>query len=243
MAFEAILLQQTAKPSNWRRITFIVSIALHAGLLAVGVVHSLWQVDELPMPSVDVTLAVAAPPPPPPPPPKRASKKPKTKPSEPKPQTLVAPKEVTKPEPEEDKGADEPSDADEEGDDNGQEGGVAGGVVGGVVGGVAPPPPKKTGPELLTNKQGHGLLAINPQVAPYKVNVPERYIRQGMAYVAVLQVCVGTNGAVRNVRIVKPTIPPIDQQLQKVIPKWRYKPHLVNGVPTEFCYPVNYTVK
>jgi periplasmic protein TonB len=242
MAFEAIILQQTARPSNWRRITFIVSIALHAVLLAAGVVHSLWQVDELPMPAVEVTLAVAAPPPPPPPPPKRASKKPKTKPTEPKPQTLVAPKEAPKAEPEPEQ-AEEASDDDEEGDDNGQEGGVIGGVVGGVVGGTAPPPPKNTGPALLTNRQGHGLLAINPNVAPYKVNVPERYVRMGTEYAAQLQVCVGTNGAVRSVRITRPTIPPIDQQLMKVVPKWRYKVHLVNGVPTEFCYPVRYLVK
>src|SRR5688572_12451766 len=206
MAFEAILLQQRARPSVWRRVTFVVSVVLHVVLLAAGVVHSLWQVDELPMPAVEVTLAVAAPPPPPPPPPKRsASKKPKTDPK-PKPQTLVAPKEVPKevPEPEAEEQGEED---DDEGQEGGVEGGVKGGVVGGVVGAPAPPPPKPTGPALLSTKAGHGLLKINPQVAPYKPRIPERLMREGEEVVVQLRVCVGKDGRVRSTTITRPGKP------------------------------------
>ena len=66
------------------------SVLLHAIALAAGVAHSVWQVEEMPMPAVEVTLAMAPPPPPPPPPPPKrsSSTKPKTKPID-KPKAIV----------------------------------------------------------------------------------------------------------------------------------------------------------
>jgi protein TonB len=241
MAFEAILSQQRSVPSGWRRIIMTFSVLLHAVALAFGVAHSLWQVEELPMPAVEVTLSMAPPPPPPPPPPpKRSSSTKKTRPVDPKPKVLVAPKETQQaPEPEP---AEEESNEDE-GEEGGQEGGVVGGVVGGIVGGLAPPPPKSTGPKLLTTKAGHSLLAINPQVRPYKVNIPEEYVSRGDEYVTQLRICVTAQGTVSSVKILRPSIPAIDLQIPNVIPRWRYKPYLVDGRPTEFCYPMNYRVR
>jgi protein TonB len=152
----------------------------------------------------------------------------------------VVPKETPKSEPEP---AEEESSEEDEGEDGGQEGGVVGGVVGGIVGGTAPPPPKSTGPKLLTTKAGHGLLAINPQVRPYKVNVPEEYVARGDEYVAQIRICVTAQGTVSSVKILKPSIPVIDLQIPQVIPRWRYKPYLVDGKPAEFCYPMNYRVR
>ena len=243
MAFEAILSEQRTAPSGWRRIIMTFSVLIHAIALAAGVAHSVWQVEEMPMPAVEVTLAMAPPPPPPPPPPpKRSSSKPKTKPVDPKPKAIVAPIETPKAEPapqEEESGEDD----NDEGEEGGQEGGVVGGVVGGIVGGTAPPPPKSTGPKLLTTKAGHSLLAINPQVRPYKVNVPEEYVSRGDEYVAQIRICVDASGTVSSVKILKPSIPVIDLQIPQVIPRWKYKPYLVEGKPTPFCYPMNYRVR
>jgi periplasmic protein TonB len=236
MAFEAILSQQSAPPSRWRKITLTFSVLVHAVALAFGVVHSVWQVEEMPMPAIEVTLAVAPPPPPPPPPPPKRSSA-KTKPKDPKPKVITAPKETPKLEPEP-----EPEQEDE-GEDEGVEGGVIGGVVGGVLGGAAPPPPKSTGPKLLSAKAGHSLLAVNPQVRPYKVNIPEEYVARGDEYFATISICVNANGTVQNVRILKPSIPVIDAQIPQVIPRWKYKPYLVDGQPTGFCYNMNYRVR
>jgi protein TonB len=242
MAFEAILSEQRTAPSGWRRIIMTFSVLIHAIALAAGVAHSIWQVEEMPMPAVEVTLAMAPPPPPPPPPPpKRSSSKPKTKPVEPKPKAIVAPIETPKvePAPEEEESGDE----EDEGEEGGQEGGVVGGVVGGIVGGTAPPPPKSTGPKLLTTKAGHSLLAINPQVRPYKVNIPEEYVARGDEYVSQIRICVNAQGTVSSVKILKPSISVIDLQIPQVIPRWKYKPYLLNGKPTDFCYPMNYRVR
>src|SRR5690349_18267723 len=124
MAFEAILSEQRAKPKGWQRAMLVVSVALHGGALLAGVAHSLWQVEEMPLPSLQVMLAEAPPPPPPPPPlaAKKASEsRPKTRPVEPKPQELVVPKETPKEQPKP-----EPEEA-TDGQDNGQPGGAQGG--------------------------------------------------------------------------------------------------------------------
>ena len=64
MAFEAILDQArgtaAARPTRRRRIMLTVSLAVHAAALLVGIAWSFWQVDELPLPHVSVTLGRGA---------------------------------------------------------------------------------------------------------------------------------------------------------------------------------------
>lgn len=247
MTFEAILSLQQAKPKRWWRITLVVSLALHGGALLAGLVHSIWQVDEMPMPAVEVTLTAAPPPPPPPPPPPKRSSgesKPKTrKPVQPKPETLVqpkeTPKEAPKPEPKEEEV--------EQGQVGGVAGGVAGGVVGGVIGGMGtvappPPPPKPAGPKNVSSRIARGQLLINPNVDPYRVTVPSTLARSGMEFSALLRVCVSAEGRVTGVYIQKSAGPAIDPQFPQVIGRWRFRPLLADGRPTPFCYPLRYEV-
>lgn len=244
MAFEAILTQQQKRPKRWQRVTLAVSLGLHLAALAAGVVHSLWQVEEMPLPAVHVTLTTALPPPPPPPPPARkasSSTKPRTKLAEVKPNTLVQPKDPSKdtPKPEEPEAG---SDSKEEGEAGGVEGGVQGGVQGGVVGGVVgspapPPPPQDDRPKLLTPQIARKQLLINPDVDPYKVRPPPALERQKFS--AGLVVCVSAQGNVTGVRIMKPAGPaPIDAQIPVVVRRWRYRPYLVDGRAVPFCYQV-----
>lgn len=250
MAFEAILSEQRARPQGWRRVMFVVSVALHAVALIAGVVHSVWQVEEMPMPSLQVMLTDAPPPPPPPPPPaakKAQDSRPKTRRVELKPQELVVPKdtpkEQPKPEPE------EAADGQEDGQQGGVVGGVVGGVQGGVVGGVVgsptpppPPPPKPTGPKLISAKLGRGQLLIDPNDERYRVKLPPPLARSGETYVAMLKVCVSAQGTVTNVQLMKSATPAIDGQFPSVIGRWRYRPLIADGVPTPFCYPLRYEV-
>jgi TonB family protein len=75
------------------------------------------------------------------------------------------------------------------------------------------------------------------------VNIPEEYVARGDEYFTTLSICVAANGTVQNVRILKPSIPVIDSQIPQVIPRWKYKPYLVDGQPTGFCYNMNYRVR
>jgi protein TonB len=235
MAFEAILDQArgtaAAQPTHRRRIMLTVSLAVHVAALLVGIAWSFWQVDELPLPHVAVTLAGAPPPPPPPAAHSGAKSKPKVKPT-PKVEALVQPqehpKEQPKPEKQEEEGA--------------QAGGVEGGVKGGVQGGVVGAPVQNTGPRMLTAQIGKGLLLIDPNEEQYRVKLPPALERSGVTLYAIVRVCVSAQGAVTDVRVLKGAGPAIDPQIPSVLGRWRYRPFTLNGQPTPFCYPLRYEI-
>ena len=235
MAFEAVLAPDAASPRRWRRVTVIVSVAVHVAALAVGVAYSFWYVDELPLPAVSVTLA-GAPPPPPPPAARRSSGKVRPKVVTPKAE-LVQPKEHPKP-------AEEKPAPDEKDDPHGQEGGEKGGVQGGVQGGVvgAPVPPA---PKMLGAKIAHLQLLINPDVDPYKVQLPpalERLTRAGAQVSAIVRVCVSAHGDVTDVKVLRGADPAIDPQIPVVLRRWRYRPYQVDGRAEAFCYNFRYEI-
>jgi len=255
MAFEAVLSADGRRPLAWKRGTVALSLFLHAALLIIGVVYSFWRVDELPLPSVVVTLMAGLPPPPPPPPPpagggKKHTIKPKTKPVEVQRNELVQPKDQPKETP-------PPPKEEKEDDDNGVEGGVKGGVVGGVVGGEVggvkggvlggvlggtPPPPTKDQPRVLDSRTGHGRLAIDPEADMYKVHVPTALNRAGMQFSAIVRVAVNAQGMVTNVTVLKGADPAIDAQIPVVIRRWRYHPYVVDGRPVPFTYAFRYDI-
>jgi len=57
---------------------------------------------------------------------------------------------------------------------------------------------------------------------------------------AQVRVCVSTNGQVTDVNILRGAGPAIDPQILGFVRRWRYRPLLVNGRPTAFCYPFRY---
>ena len=235
MAFDAVLTAGATTPRRWRRITVAVSVVLHAALVVVGVGNSLWRVDELPLPSVAVTLTGGAPPPPPPPPPPAAKRKSTTRV---RPKTVETPlsqprehEKETKPEPQEE--------AEEKPQEGGVEGGVAGGVKGGVVGGVVGAP---LGPATLTAGVARAQLLIDPNAEAYKVKLPPALARGGGAFSAVVRVCVSAAGAVSDVKVLRGADPAIDPQIPVVLGRWRYRPYQENGRPRPFCYLLRYEI-
>ncbi len=224
-----------------------LSLIVHGGLLAAGVAHSLWQVEEMPLPAVEVMLTAQVAPPPPPPPP--AGRKQAAEPRRKKamPTELQQPREVDEPEPVEPAEEDTTTaeEAEPGGVAGGEKGGVRGGVLGGVVGGVTPkpPPPKPAGPKMVSGSVGRQQLLINPNVDPYRVKVPRALARSGAEFSALLRVCVSTAGRVTGVSIVKGAGPAIDSQIPTVIGRWRYRPLTIGGQPTPFCYPLNYQIR
>jgi protein TonB len=243
MAFEAVLAGERAAPKHWRRVMVAVSLGLHVAALAVGVAYSFWTIDELPLPAIAVTLVGGAPPPPPPPPPKRHSTGTKTKVRVDKPKTLVQPKEhpEEKPKPEEPEKSEE---KDEEGaTDDGQEGGVKGGVAGGVVGGVIGAPLQNSAPKMLTAQVGRALLLINPNEDPYIVRLPPPLVRAKAKFTALVYICVSAEGRVTSAKLVRSVDPAIDPQIPTVLGRWRYRPYMVDGRPTPFCWPLKYLIE
>jgi outer membrane biosynthesis protein TonB len=97
--------------------------------------------------------------------------------------------------------------------------------------------------EVGESRQQHQLLAIDPQARPYRVLLPQSYVDDGDEYVSRVRVCVTESGDVANVDVLQPSIAAVDEQLPKVISRWHYRPYVLEGQATAFCYPMNYRVQ
>ena len=220
-----------------RRLTAVVSLAVHAALLAVVLILPLLGDDVLPDPDRTLRAFFAAPeqlaPPPPPPPPPAAGPQRHVAPAAARPQVdpnrLVAPIEIPDriaPEQAIDLGV-------EGGVPGGVEGGVPGGVVGGIVGGLpteAPPPvaaPVRIGGSLIAPKIIH-------QVKP---DYPELARRARLSGLVILEATVDPQGRVSSVKVLRGQ-PLLDEPAIEAVRQWRYQPLLLNGVPTPFILTV-----
>jgi outer membrane biosynthesis protein TonB len=231
MAFETFLTVDQQKPKKGRRATFVVSLAVHGVLLAVGVAASYGSVEELsPKNGVAVTWLNL----PTPPPPAAASKKrtsPQTKPRptehvQPRVSSLVAPpKETVK---------DDTDGDDDKGDPNGKIGGDRNGIPGGEIGG------HETPTHYLPPNVAKGQLAIDPQAEQHRARLPPALMHAGMSVWALMRVCVDRDGNVVEVKIIKGVDATVDASFVSAVRTWRYTPFRVDGRPVPFCTNVRY---
>jgi periplasmic protein TonB len=240
--------------ARWRTLMYVGSVAVHVGLILVGVAYSFWHVEELSPPRLKLTFMAAAPPPPPPPPPPEggganAAKKkvPKVRPVEPKQHAIVQPKEtpkVVEPPKEEPK----PGDGQKAGVIGGTIGGEVGGKIGGEVGGkIGGDPGGKIG--------GTGTAPAAKMVAPAmgaaqlmspQLEFPRHLahvLRDGLVQRVLVKICVTTTGAVDRVTLSKGADPRLDEYVLTNVKAWRYRPLTANAVAVPFCYPAMFEFK
>jgi protein TonB len=219
-----------------------LSFAVHAAIVAAFVVVPLLSYDFLPEPAGRVARAFfaepldfEAPPPPPPPAPavaRRAAPRPAPPRAE-RPDRFVAPVEIpdTLPAPE--------ASLDlgfgiEGGVAGGVEGGVPGGVVGGIVGGLPPEPPPPPPPRVVRVGGQISAPALVHRVDPVYPDLARVARVQG---VVILEARVDTRGRVTSVNVLR-GIPMLDETAVAAVRQWRYRPLLLNGVPTGFIVTV-----
>jgi periplasmic protein TonB len=234
----------TATPIAGRRATGVmVSLTLHAALVAAAILLPLVFYNALPAASTHEAhaffaepLDLAPPPPPPPPPPAQARRVvPRRAPIPPHVDTtkLVAPLKVPDvlpvPEASLDLGL---------GVEGGVPGGVAGGVPGGVVGGIvgglplAPPPPPP--PRVVRVGGNISAPALLRRVDPVYPDLAREARVQG---VVILEARVDTRGRVAALKVLRGQ-PLLDEAAVTAVRQWRYRPLLLNGEPTEFILTV-----
>lgn len=245
MAFEQFL-TPPKPPSRWRRLTYVVSISLHAALLIAGGFRSMWRVEEISPKGVAVTflsgLTVPPAPPPPPPPLKQAEtavKRPRKPVQPPKPNEIVQPPEPP--------AAEEPAPAgSDEGETEGVAEGTPTGMEGGVVGGVAadqPPPevPKPTAdppPLNISPRLGAGQRLSDINDPQYRPTLPPALNRPGMVVSGLFRICVSREGQVSDVKMLSSRDPDVANGWTSVIRRWQYRPLTIDGKPTRFCHPL-----
>lgn len=116
----------------------------------------------------------------------------------------------------------------------------------GLAAGVSLPPPASLAPQQLSMQAGNRLLAINPSLRPYRVQLPEKLTERmgtGDKISPLLDICVTAQGTVKSVRIVTGSIAAVDAQVPTVIGRWKYRPYLVDGKAEPFCYLTRYSIE
>jgi hypothetical protein len=67
-------------------------------------------------------------------------------------------------------------------------------------------------------------------------SLPASLRHRGAHYQAKLEICVAADGRVTDVGFRSDPAPALDSVLQAAVRSWRYRPFLVDGVPTPFCH-------
>jgi protein TonB len=247
--FENYVVAKKTKLPRWAFMLLVGVVALHGTAGAGLLVYSWLKIEKLETPDTGVKASLDLPPPPPPP--KGSNKQHLEAKKDPTPHK-IKPVDTVQPEKRKAEDPTPPSEADEpEGDPNGEEGGQVGGVVGGQVGGVVggvvtapPPPPPPPPPPAKVQTVTPQALAANrvsgdAQIAPADVTKTEIQ-RSGKTRIVVpFKICVGTNGSVKSVKILKSSgFPAYDSKIENEAGDWKYKPFLVDGVPTPVCTAV-----
>ena len=254
MAFEAFLERDDVRPRRRRRVTYTVSLIVHAALLALGIAYSFWRVDEISPPTVRVTFMSSAPPPSPPPPPAAGGSAAPHKKTPPKVKptlaTLVQPR-LLPPKREKNEPRTEPTDDDDPAESfaGGTKGGARGGTIGGTVGGTHDGTPGGTIGGVAVGAPAPGsnpARMVAPQMgAKQKASgddpeFPTILRRAGTLYVVLAKVCVSRTGTVEGVSILKGAHPMLDAKVIAAVKEWRYRPLLADSNAVPFCYPLRF---
>lgn len=85
---------------------------------------------------------------------------------------------------------------------------------------------------------------ISPEEARYYriyetfPRLPEELRSRGSRYRVRVNICIAASGDVQAVEITQGGPPALERALAQAIRTWRYRPRLVEGVPTPFCHPL-----
>jgi hypothetical protein len=256
VAFEAFLKQdEGARPRrSWRSITLACSLMLHGAGAAAATAHSFWHVEELQPPVVRVTLSMRMPTAPPPPPapverapeaPKPVKQPPQVAARKPRPVAVLAPA-ITQPAP----AAAAPAEAAPGPEDRaGVVTGPAdatGGVPGGSPAVAAPPPPPKPveqPPVMLPPNVGVGQRITDVNDPRFRPSLPRAMKIAGASAWGLYRICVGPDGTVKDVKVLKSADALVDPEWIAVVKRWTYRPYQLNGRAVPFCHPARIEVQ
>jgi protein TonB len=225
----------------------LVSVAVHGAVLSAAILLPVLLVSEklpvVPTMMAFVAAPVAPPPPPPPPappPPQAAARAPDAKPvaraeSSPAAAPIVAPAEIA-PEP--------VFRGDEFGVEGGVEGGLEGGTLGGIVGGLVdappPPPPPPPPPALREPVRIGGQIRTPELIQRVEPVYPDIAVFAKVTGTVILEAIVAPDGTVESVKVLR-GVKFLNDAALDAVKQWRYKPLVLNGIPTRFVLTVTLT--
>jgi len=243
--FEQQLIESRRQRSDGKRwLTVPVSMVVHAVVVGLAVVATLWAVDDLPEPPIPVSLYVAVQPP----------AVPQGRPAGPKTPDRPRQAEVKRPPVTQVTVINEAPPPAPEQEDVAETGGDGTGTVPGLDGldgpggpgllgpvkGAEPTPEPEAAPTIIRAGQDiqepHRLLEIKPVY-------PEPARRAGIEGPVILEVIVNTEGAVRDVRVLRGMPLGMTESAEDAVRRWRWEPAQYNGRPVEVYVVVTVTFR
>ncbi|MGH9788063.1 MAG: TonB family protein [Candidatus Acidiferrales bacterium] len=110
----------------------------------------------------------------------------------------------------------------------GVEGGVEGGVVGGVPGGIPSSPPASAPKQIRASQS----VSASKRIGGSPPKYPELARRARIQGTVTLEVIIGTDGRVNNIRV-QSGHPMLIQAAVDAVKTWKYTPTMMNGQPVE----------
>jgi protein TonB len=226
------------KMPAWAPPLIIAVLVLHAGIVLVMWIKSIWEVEKLELPKGRISLSGQFAPPPPPPPLKGGKKPEDVK------KDIIKKKKVTEtvqPTVEPDKVVDSSATTmDEVGpgtDPDGDVNGSLDGVQGGVATAAPPPPPPPAPPQNVAPTAIDALMTSgNKQIIPDDVTKIEIQRSGKPKIVGSFKICLGTGGSIDSINMLKSTgFPAYDEKLKREMRDWRFRPFLINGRAAPVC--------
>jgi hypothetical protein len=238
VAFEAFFnhRHERARPNLWRHVTVVLSLGLHGALLVGAVTYAAWRVDEVPPPSVFVTFAGgrALPPPPRPASPPAETARAKTRAEKAEPLRLAVAVQPQLHRWAEDRPAPEAEHTEPDRE-------VAGGEPGAAE--ALPPPLPEAQPVTVPLAVGSSQRITDIADPRFRPSLPGPLNRPGVMLWGLFRICVGVDGGVTGVRVLKTAAPEADADWTRVIRTWRYRPYAIDGRPTPFCHTIRLEVR
>ena len=246
--FEQQLIECRRERGDGRRwISLPMSLVVHVVVVGLAVGATLWSVDDVTDPPIPVSLYVAAPAPavprgrptgPRPPPVQRPLEKPKP------PQAIEAPNAIPAevPTPLEQPEAHETGGGGDGVDGVPDDWNYNGGDLVGVLGPLAPEPTPE--PRDTTIRVRAGIDLKEPKrLLEVKPIYPEVARRAGIQGVVILEVIVDTEGAVRDLRVLRGLPLGMTEAAEDAVRRWQWEPATYNGRPVEVYVNVSVIFK
>ncbi len=214
------------------RFTVVMSMIVHAAIIAAAIVIPLVATDVLPAPRV-VSVFIATPVPPPPPPPPPPSVNTVSTPAaqqDPSLAPVTPPSAITA----------EPTDRVATFETAGVINGAVPGVIDGLAGVVAEPAPPPPPPVTPTPVRPGGDIRPPVKVKDVRPAYPGIAQAARVQGVVILEATIGPDGAVQGARVLR-SIPLLDQAALDAVRQWQFTPTLLNGVPVSVIMTVTVT--
>ena len=106
-------------------------------------------------------------------------------------------------------------------------------------------PPQRSAPASTQAVRVGGNIAAPKKLKDVAPAYPQMAVQARLQGLVIIEATIGTDGAVKDMRVLRPVNPLLDEAALDAVRQWEYAPTLLNGVavPVIMTVTVNFTLK